>query len=266
VGVILTVEQKHDDIEKYRAPALEKGLDIVELLSRTYEPLSVNQICEALQRSKPELYRMLQVLESRNYIERITGSEGYVITRKLLTLGTERQPLKDLLEFSAPLMRKLSERTGQGVHISVETGDQIVVIARSEAVGKVGYSVRVGYRKPLVQTASGRVLFAFQLPEIKESWMSQLRGGMTDQEVDKFLNETRKIFHRGFDQSRSTFVKGVTDLSVPIMENKSPIAALTIPYIEQSFAVMTEDEVLQQLLGVAELISSAIKLGYIKSL
>lgn len=254
------------EVDKYRAPALEKGLDIIELLSRTYEPLTATQIAERLQRTRAELYRMLHVLQMRGYIESPLNNDEYLISRKMLTLATERQPLKDLLEFSAPLMRKVSEKTCQGVHIAVQSIDQIVVIARSEVMGMVGYSVRVGYRKPLPFTASGRVLFAFQPPEVKESWLTMLRATMTDEQLDVFLSETRKISQRGYEQSRSVYVRGIVDLAVPIMDGRAAVAALTSPYIDQTPTVLTETETLEELKRCAELISNALKLGYIKSL
>ena len=254
------------EITKYRAPALEKGLDIIELLSRSFEPLSATEICEALQRSKAELYRMLHVLEARNYIERVDTGEHYVITRKLLTLGVERQPLKDLLEFSAPIMRKISSVAGQGVHIAVQSDDQIVVIARAEASGLIGYSVRIGYRKPMLYTASGRVLFAFQAEETQAVWLEKIRKIADKEEVDRFVRQARKIASRGYEQSRSAFVKGVADLSYPIMEKGVAIAALTVPYIDQSSPMLNQEDTLVEIRVGAELISSALDMGYVKSL
>jgi DNA-binding IclR family transcriptional regulator len=256
------------DIEgdKYRAPALEKGLDILELLSKTHEPLNATQISEQLKRTKAELYRMLQVLESRGYLERPADAEVYVITRKLLQLATERQPLKDLLEFSAPLMRRFSEKTNQGVHIAVQSLDQLVVIARSEAVGMIGYTVRVGYRKPLPLTTSGKVLFAFQPPEVKEQWLVHIKTHLDDAALNQFLSDTRKIQQRGYEQAQSLFVRGVTDLAVPILDNGIAVATLTSPYIDQSPSPLSQAEATEELLKVAELISSGLKLGYIRSL
>jgi DNA-binding IclR family transcriptional regulator len=252
--------------DKYRAPALEKGLDILELLSKTHEPLNATQISDQLNRTKAELYRMLQVLESRGYLERSTDTETYVITRKLLQLATERQPLKDLLEFSAPLMRRFSEKTNQGVHIAVQSLEQLVVIARSEAVGMIGYTVRVGYRKPLALTTSGKVLFAFQPPEIKEQWLLNIKEYLDETALNQFLSDSRKIQQRGYEQSQSIFVRGVTDLAVPILDNGIAIAALTSPYIDQSPSPLSQAETTQELLKAAELISSALKLGYIRNL
>ena len=52
-------------LEKYRAPALDKGLDIIELLASADEGLSQAEIAKALNRSPNEIYRMLDRLVRR---------------------------------------------------------------------------------------------------------------------------------------------------------------------------------------------------------
>jgi DNA-binding IclR family transcriptional regulator len=47
---------------KYRAPALEKGLAVLELLAGAREPMSLNVISRHLKRSFSDLFRMFQVL------------------------------------------------------------------------------------------------------------------------------------------------------------------------------------------------------------
>ena len=53
--------------QKYTAPALEKGLDILELLSSTDAGLSLSEIARDLGRSVSEIFRMLVVLQQRGY-------------------------------------------------------------------------------------------------------------------------------------------------------------------------------------------------------
>ena len=55
--------------KNYSAPALEKGLDIIELLSESSDGFSQAEIAKELNRSVNEIYRMLNILVSRNYIE-----------------------------------------------------------------------------------------------------------------------------------------------------------------------------------------------------
>jgi DNA-binding IclR family transcriptional regulator len=60
---------------RYTAPALEKGLDIMELLAQEAKPLSMPDIAQCLGRSKGEIFRNLRILEERGYIARANGSD-----------------------------------------------------------------------------------------------------------------------------------------------------------------------------------------------
>jgi DNA-binding IclR family transcriptional regulator len=70
-------------ISRYRAPALEKGLDVLELLAAEKSPLNLSAISQRLGRSSGELFRMLQVLEFKGFITTAENGTGYVLTNKL---------------------------------------------------------------------------------------------------------------------------------------------------------------------------------------
>ena len=53
---------------KYYAPALDKGLDILEYLSDQSIPQSQQDIAIGIERTPNEIYRMLVSLEKRGYI------------------------------------------------------------------------------------------------------------------------------------------------------------------------------------------------------
>ena len=55
--------------KSYSAPALEKGLDILELLSNFEEGLSQAEIASSLNKSVNEIYRMITTLTNREYID-----------------------------------------------------------------------------------------------------------------------------------------------------------------------------------------------------
>lgn len=254
------------DNKKYSAPALEKGLDILELLSKDLTPLSTTTIAEKLNRSNAEIYRMILVLEQRGYIDKSEELDGYQVTRKLLQLGTEHEPIKDILEFSKPIMRKLAEKTSMSCHISVESQEQIVVIARIETPSNFSYSVRVGYRCPIVQAASGKTLFVNQTPEKKARMLKRLSEHHNEKEINDFLVECKKISKQGYLNAPSTFVKGVTDLSYPIMDNDVAVASLNVPFIERIPEELSVNDVLVELKQAAEEISQAVSFGLVHTL
>lgn len=60
--------------EKYRAPALDKGLDILELLSEQSDGLTRTEIVKAMGRGPSEIYRMLERLVARGYAPRLQNA------------------------------------------------------------------------------------------------------------------------------------------------------------------------------------------------
>ncbi|WP_232060943.1 helix-turn-helix domain-containing protein [Vibrio taketomensis] len=72
---------------EYRAPALEKGLEILELLAAEEEPQTKKQISEKLDRSINEIFRMLSVLVDKQYIEFDSETSSYSLTLKMFALS-----------------------------------------------------------------------------------------------------------------------------------------------------------------------------------
>lgn len=222
---------------EYRAPALEKGLDILELLATNRGGLTPAQISNALDRSPSELFRMVQVLEARGYLGRAADQDGLVLTNKLFALGMTRAPAKDLLEAALPAMREVCLRIGQSCHLAVASGDQMVVVARQEAPGDQGYTVRIGYRRKIVEATSGLVLYAFQPEAVRNRWDSELKPGAASATWKKFQASAEQARQDGFVQAQSYVTKAIIDLSVPIYSLEGVAAAMTCPYIETPTAI-----------------------------
>src|SRR5690348_6635533 len=105
-------EPENGDKSAYAAPALEKGLDILELLAEVGEPLSTRAIAERLQRSKSEIFRMVFVLQQRGYLVREAGTERLALSRRLFDLGIRTPGGRQLTSVVLPLMERFSEDSG----------------------------------------------------------------------------------------------------------------------------------------------------------
>ena len=238
---------------KYRAPALEKGLDILELLAGSREPMSLNQISAKLDRSVSELFRMVQVLEFRGYVGIAGSGEGYVLTNRLFAVGMRRAPTKDLVEAALPVMRKLAEKVHQSCHIAVASGDQMVVVARVEAPGDLGFSVRIGYRIALISSASGLVLYAFQPELVRTEWKARLSEGVSRRAWVNFEHRGHLARKAGYLTVESTAVDGVIDLSAPVMQFSTVAAALTIPYVRTAQSLTAAETVAEVVRAAKEI-------------
>jgi DNA-binding IclR family transcriptional regulator len=244
---------------RYRAPALEKGLDVIELLAAEKSPLNLSAISQRLGRSSGELFRMLQVLEFKGFITTADSGSGYVLTNKLFALAMAQAPVRSLVETALPIMRKLTFEIGQSCHIAVASEDQIVVITRIERPGDLGFSVRIGYRREIVRAASGLVLFAFQNEEVRKSWLKRCR--LKGEAADSFVERADAMRRHGHHEAASDFVRGIVDLSAPILRGDTAVAALTCPFVHSNPLVMEMDQAVEHIRAAARQISEEIAHG-----
>jgi len=244
---------------RYRAPALEKGLDVIELLAAEKSPLNLSAISQRLGRSSGELFRMLQVLEFKGFITTSDSGAGYVLTNKLFALAMAQAPVRSLVETALPVMRKLTFEIGQSCHIAVASEDQIVVITRIERPGDLGFSVRIGYRREIVRATSGLVLFAYQNDDVRRSWLKRCR--LKGEAADSFVERANAVRERGHHEAASDFVRGIVDLSAPILRGDTAVAALTCPFVHSNPLVMEMDQAVEHIRAAARQISTEIAHG-----
>ncbi len=244
------------DEQRYRAPALEKGLDILELISRASEPMTIGMITQALDRSTGELFRMIQVLEYRGFIEQV--GNGYLPTTRLFALGMQQAPVKSILEVALPVMRDLAETAEQSCHLALRADGDIVVAARMESASLLGFSVRIGYRQPLVLTGSGTVLYAFQTPATRTRWETFFASELPADRLAAFRKRAERAHDNGYDEHPSDIVPGIVDLAAPVLRGEIAAAALTMPFVRKVPLKVEQGHALQLVREAARRISAEL--------
>ncbi len=220
-----------EELDKYRAPALDKGLDILELLASTEDSLSQAEIAKALERSPNEIYRMLDRLVRRGYVRR-TPADRYEVTLKLFELAHARPPLQRLIHHAVPVMRRLAREGQQACQLSIYDRGTLVVAAQVDGPGYWNVSIRVGSRIGLVDTGSGHVLLAYATAEERRQMLAEQEQ---PERITPALEERlKRVRQQGFEQMTSLQIAGVTNLSVPILGPMGRVlAVLTCPYSER---------------------------------
>ncbi len=221
-----------EDADRYRAPALDKGLDILELLASVEEGLTQAEISKRLDRSPNEFYRMLDRLVRRGYVTKLEG-DRFGLTLKLFGLSQLHAPTRRLASFATPLMRELAQKSRQANHLAVFDRGSAVVIAQQEAPDYWGISIRVGSHINLFDTGSGHVLLAYRSPEERDMMIAEhSRSGEHIARSPEFYERLDQIRARGYEMMASAQTAGVYNLSAPILgPDGRGIAALTCPYI-----------------------------------
>ncbi|MEM1287148.1 MAG: IclR family transcriptional regulator [Pseudomonadota bacterium] len=223
----------HQVRKSYSAPALEKGLDIVELLSREEAGLSQSEISRALGRSVSEIFRMLVVLSQRGYIALDPDTDRYTLTTLLFEVAHRTPLVKRLNAVSAPQLRDLSRRINQSVHLGVISQDAVLVIGQFDSPGNNILSIRLGARIELWRASSGRVILAFMPEEELEQLLKRvpLPEGATPNSLRRDLASIRA---RGHEITESFVLAGVTNIAAPVFDHTGrAIAAATVPHLQR---------------------------------
>lgn len=247
----------------YTAPALEKGLDILELLAGEAEGLAQGVIAQRLGRSAPELFRMLTVLQRRGYLQR-RGDGTYQLSLRLFELSHRHPPLNRLLQVAVPAMEELAEATRQSCHLVVHHDQRIVVVAQVDSPEPMGFRVRLGTHYPMrMDRASPRVLTAFQPRPVQDLLVEELIAN-SDQRLtaSRVRAELARVVQRGLYSAPSNTAAGLTDLCAPIFDQQEgALAALTVPFLAQKYVSVTVEEASQALLQTAGRISLQLGAG-----
>src|SRR5271170_1290176 len=120
-------KKKSKNKTSYSTPALEKGLDVIELLARQPAGLTKSQMARELNRTVSEIFRMLLCLEDRGYIAQLSD-ERYSLTLKLFKLVQDHPPTERLIADALPVMHRLAHDTLQSCHMGVLEGSRVVIV------------------------------------------------------------------------------------------------------------------------------------------
>lgn len=259
-GEATKAEPKGETAPKYSAPALEKGLDIIEFLSRCDTDYTLAQIATKIGRTKGEIFRMLAVLEMRGYVVRVDEADKYQVTDKLFQLGLRRPKYKSLAYIATPLMEVFAEETRYPCHLAIPTGSQIAVITRVDCPDPVGVTVRVGYRQSLLETGSGLCLLAFMSSANRSRAINAMRADDPWINVDELEAKLINIRQEKCLIEPSKVMDGVWDISCPILDAASggAIAALTVPYVKLVTNPIAPEAVADHLVTAASRIAQAL--------
>lgn len=224
------------DMDRYRAPALDKGFDVLEILADENGGLTRSEISRLLGKSTSEIYRVLDRLQTRQYVVHSTVGGRYSLGLKLYALAHRYPPMNRLIAEALPLIQHVADAAGQSCHLTVYDRADLLVIAQVDGPGPCAISVRLGARVGLIDTSSGRTMLAFQTPEQREHMLSEYARLNGEVAIDREMLQAdyEQIRAAGFSQTDSQQFLGITDITFPLYgPSGQAIATLTCPCLRR---------------------------------
>ncbi|MFG6503759.1 IclR family transcriptional regulator [Microbacterium sp. P05] len=137
---------------------LARIIAILDTVRQSGGSVSITEIATTTGMPKSTVSRLAAELTQHRYLERT--DEGVTLGLRLFELGARASLPRRILSAAAPVMRKLSDLTGERVGLWVHQGPDMVSIAT--VPGRLPeLPADAGMHSPVLTTASGKAFLAF---------------------------------------------------------------------------------------------------------
>jgi DNA-binding IclR family transcriptional regulator len=213
---------------RYRVQVLDRSFRILDAIADANEALSPARLAAGLRLHKSTVHRLLVVLEHYRLIRR--GPEGtYRLGTRLIELGDRAVRRLNLSERAAPVLRDLAKQTGEGAHVTILSGHEMLSIAHAEGRWSLQSLTRTGMRTQIHCTAAGKAVLAFLPDEACDEILARLPlKRYTRRTIVKpaaLKMELIRIRNEGFAVDDEEFEEGLRCVGAPIFDHRGHVIA-----------------------------------------
>jgi IclR family pca regulon transcriptional regulator len=239
--------------------ALARGLDVIRALGAASGPVSLSDVASATDLARPTTRRVLLTLEALGYVR--SADSGFVLTPRVLELGTAHVAQSGLWELVQPHLEQLSAATGESCSVAQLDGSDIVYVSRVAVPRIITLRVVIGTRFPALQTSLGKVLLADLAPDELEATLSQpSRSGIEPRwrpDREERDAELARVRAQGWALTDEQLAAGIRSVAAPIRDGRGRVLAavnVSTHAAETSLQTLLESH-LPTLLGAASRMS-----------
>ncbi|MFE9022257.1 IclR family transcriptional regulator C-terminal domain-containing protein [Streptomyces sp. NPDC007808] len=160
-GLAIWTGASKQELGREFVESLARGLTVLTAFGEGRAELTLTDVARATGLSRATARRALITYEHLGLV-RPSGSRGFVLTPRVLSLGFPPLSRTSLAEIAAPHLAELADRVHESASLAVltESGEEIQYLARAATGRVMSVNVAVGTRLPAYATSSGRVLLA----------------------------------------------------------------------------------------------------------
>lgn len=210
----------HDKTDQNTIQSLDRAVDVIEVLAGT-NGLTLSEIADTLDQSPATIYRILTTLQPREIVETDTQSQTWHIGAATFRLGAAFLRRSSVIERSRPIMRELTDATGESSNLGIERRGEVMFVGQVETHESIRAFFPPGTLSPMHASGIGKALLSCYSPERLDQFIREYRlQGFTDKTItdpDRLRQDLLATRQRGFafdDEERTT---GMRCLAAPIL-------------------------------------------------
>lgn len=217
--------------------ALDRGLSILEHLSRHPQGLPLTVLASELDIPNSACHRLLADLQHCGYVRQARKQGDYVLTTKVVTLGLGFLSSAGIINIAEPLLERLAHASGELVRLAIVDEDSLTWVAKSQGMRQAGlrFDPDMGMQARLSCTATGHAWLMTLSDEralelvLRQGFGEPAQYGpnapTTVKSLLGFLHAARV---RGYAMIDEVFAPGMAAMAVPVMRRKEAIGVISI--------------------------------------
>ncbi|MCH3918487.1 MAG: IclR family transcriptional regulator [Spirochaetia bacterium] len=251
------------DNDKYSIKAVMRCFQILDFAADHNGPISIPDVCTALDTNSNMAFRLLNSLESSGYMVKDATTGLYSVSLKTLKLS--RRALQSLVirKVTMPYLELLwNQYPKANANMAVFHQDEVLMLDRVDTQTTPRTYFTPGRVLPFHCSGLGKVLTC-SLPEkeidklIKEKGLKKYTEN-TITDPDRLKEELRKVKEEGVGRDRNEFMQGDNCSAVPIFGHEGAIvAAISLSSLSTN---MSADEIEA---AIPVLKDTATKISYV---
>ena len=211
--------------------SLAKGLQILEMLAETQQPMSLTEIAKSAGLGKVSTLRLVRTLQASGHLLR-DAEDNYRVEGDWPSARTQIL-LRALREAAGPVMKQLNEQFGESIALAFLYGDHIRVVEVLESPQHIRMSNSRGRILQPYASSLGKAIAAFQEPARVSSLLDTYGvyplTPHTITLLQGIMAELQRIRTSGYAWDKEETVEGGRCIGAPIkIAGEGVVAALSL--------------------------------------
>jgi DNA-binding IclR family transcriptional regulator len=204
---------------QYPIESVDNALKLLLLLGEQPQ-IRLSEATRYLGVASSTAHRLLAMLTYRGFVRQDPASKAYLPGPALTSVAFAIFGRIDVPATATPIMRSLSERLRETIHVGMLDGANVRFVAAVEGPAAVRVASRLGRTMPAHCTSTGKVMLA-QLPEseLRQLFPHEKLARITPHSIGsraELATELSRIRERGYAVNREESEEGVASVAVPI--------------------------------------------------
>ena len=205
----------------------ERIFQVMEMLADNGE-MGLMELSSALGLHKSTVHRLLMSLIYMGYARQDEATQKYMLSYKIVNMAGRILDRVDILQVARPYMERLSELSGETVHLVQREGSNILYIYKIEAkIGTIRMVSHVGMVHPMYCSGVGKAIMA-ALParEVERIWAESVIERKTENtitELSKLKEVLAEVREKGYALDDEENEEGVRCIAASIRDYQKEV-------------------------------------------